>query len=259
MGPSVDARPGAKNVTITQPVSEPTPPAQPADPGSVVPPAPPLDTPAVTPPAAPAGFVPLDAMLGERERRQKAEQRADALEAAQKPPVAPPTVASDPEGWQRNMEAQVARVENATRLEFSGRAAEQIHGKETLDAAMAWGKDIGAKDKFFGQRFNAQPDPFGFLVAEYRAAKKLEQIGSKSPEEWALEYAATQGFVKPDAGTPQQQPAGAAVVPPVTPQAPVVAATPSPSLARAPGAGAPSGPAIVADKDIVNGLWEKRT
>lgn len=251
MGEPTEAPPGADVLVQTPGTPETPPAAEPPDPGSVVPPAPPL-TPPVTPEVPSPGHVPLAAVLDEREKRQRAERELAELRAKQNPPPAPPSIASDPEGYQRHMDDKLAASEHRTKLQLSGQYAEQHLGKEIVEAAMAWGNTI--IDPMMHQKFNEHADPFGFLVAEYRKDQSLKRLGDKTPEDWAVEYAKTQGWTPP-AGAEQQpvdgNPPSAAQPAPVAPKAPTR------SLASAPSAGNPSTPAPIAETDIVGGLWAK--
>lgn len=251
MGEPTEAPPGA-DIQVQTPGTPETPPAaESPDPGSVVPPAPPL-TPPVVPEVTSPGHVPLAAVLDEREKRQRAERELAELRAKQNPPPAPPSITSDPEGYARSVDARIAQTQHETKLQLSGQYAEQHFGKETIQAAMEWGGSI--TDPSMHQRFNASADPYGFLVAEYRKDQSLQRLGDKTPEDWAVEYAKTQGWTPP-AGA-EQQPAGDIPSPAAQP-APVAPKAPTRSLASAPSAGNPSTPAPIADTDIVGGLWVK--
>ena len=115
---------------------------------------------------------------------------------------------------------------------MSGRFAEQTHGKEKVEAAVAWAQEQGAKDPTLGQRVQAQPDPVGFVVQEYERSRTLQTLAGKTPEDFAREYAASQGWIVSEPG------AQAPILKPSSP-------TPPKGLATAPGKGgvgqAPSG------------------
>lgn len=216
------------------------------------------DAPAAEPVLEPAaatarepGFVPLSGLLDEREKRQAATRRADELEAKLKSfeqPQRVPDVTSDPAGWQAQQEQRFEHAKLDLKMEMSGRYAAQTFGQDVVQTAMAWGKDRTAADPFFGQKFLQSPDPFGFLVAEHRRANALGKLGDKSPEDWAIEYAQSQGWAKPiDAANSTQQSAPAIAV-----AQPLALSPPSPprSIASAPPAGRSNAPVLLSDQDI---------
>lgn len=202
--PVENVPPPAVSHSTVQPPADQTvqPPASAASPATVAPPA----------PAAPApGHVPLSAVLDEREKRQKAERELAALQAQIQPPKTPDAT-SDPKGWQAAQDARMSKFELDTRMQMSGRFAAQHYGQDKVQAAMEWGATQNSDDPFFGSKFTAQADPYGWLVEQHRQAQTLGLLGGKTAEEWAIEYAASQGFVKPDGAT-NTQPAPAAPAP----------------------------------------------
>lgn len=203
-------------------------------------PAPASEAQPAVPEAAPAaaeaakaepGFVPLAAVLDERERRQKLEREVETLRAAQpKPQAAPvPSVYDDPDGFQAYVARQVDQVAQSTRLDMSHRFAEQAHGADTLAAAKAWGETRAAGDPTFAQRFLASPDPFNWIVAEHRRDQAISTLGDKTFEDAARDWAISQGFAAPASTTTPAGQAPAASAP----------ATPTRSLASTPSAGGP--------------------
>lgn len=203
----------------------------------------------VTPPAAPVQkapeSVPFEGYLNERERRQAAERELKSLREQHAQPQKVPDVASDPHGWQAAMEARQAKAEMDTKMNLSGRYAAQTYGQDKVQAAMEWGRQQDQQDPFFGQKFMSHADPFGFLVAEHRRANALGTLGDKTPEDWALEYAASQGWKIGDATNGTQQPAAASVAA----QPPARVAPPPRSIAGQAAAGG-NAVAQISEKDL---------
>lgn len=208
----------------------------------------------VTPVAPPSpGFVPLSAVLDEREKRQALERQLQELQRKQQPAPVAPDVTSDPKGWQAAQDARYQKYEMDTKMQMSGRFAAAHYGQDKVTAAMEWGRQQNSDDNFFGSKFTAQSDPYGWLVEQHRQAQALGMLGNKTPEDWALEYAVAQGFVKPDVTQSQQQPAAA--------QAPVSQAAqqrPAPprSIVNAPPAGGTNTQVTLSEKELMDGIFK---
>ena len=228
---------GSDDEVIDQPVVVETPAAE-----TVQPPA--TETPAAPAPGPNAAFVPLSAVLDEREKRQALEKRLAELERAT-PAQAVPDITSDPRGWQAANEARLAQAELNMKMELSGRFAASQHGADKIEAAKAWGMQQAQQDQFFGTKFTQQQDPFGWLVEQHRQAQAIGTLGNKTPEQWAIEYAASLGYVKPGAEATQQQPAATQVA-----VQPAAQASPSRSIANAGTAGGISSQPALAEKDL---------
>lgn len=171
----------------------------------------------------------------ERAKRQEAEKRLAEVErqlASQPKPQAAkaPDPYEDPVGYNEFVQSQVQQTEWNMRAEMSGRFAEQKYGKEKVDAAVEWAREQGLKDPYLGPRVQAQASPVEFVVEEYERSRTLQTLSGKSLEDYAKEYAASQGWiVSQQAGQPVIQK-------PTTP-------TPPRSLASAPNAGGNKVPA----------------
>lgn len=168
-------------------------------------------------------------MKEERAKRQALERELEQLRAnAPKPQAAAPQQApdpyEDPVGYNAYVQQTVQATEWKMRAEMSGRFAEQIHGKDKVEAAVAWAQEQGAKDPTLGQRVQAQTDPVGFVVQEYERSRTLQTLAGKTPEDFAREYAASQGWIVSEPGAP------APILKPSSPMPPK-------GLATAPGKG----------------------
>lgn len=210
-------------------------------------------------PAAPAvqpGFVPLSAVLDEREKRQGLEKQLQELQRKQQPPAAMPDATSDPKGWQAAQDARYQKYEMDTKMQMSGRFAAQHYGQDKVQAAMQWGQSQNAEDQYFGSKFTAQSDPYGWLVEQHRQAQALGLLAGKSPEDWALAYAQSQGFVKPEgaAATPQQPATAPAVAQPVAPQRP---AAPPRSIANETPAGGTAAVVTLTEPELLGDIFSR--
>ena len=116
--------------------------------------------------------VPLTALLDEREKRQKLERELEQLRQQAQPQAPQPTQIpdpyEDPAGYQQYVQAQIDQRSFAATAEISGRFAEQKYGKETVEEAVRWAQEQGAKDPTLGQRVRASNDPVGFVVEQFQ-------------------------------------------------------------------------------------------
>lgn len=132
--------------------------------------------------APPAGYVPISALLDEREKRKEAEKK---LETA--PKQLPLQVEDEPEPgtpeWvQWNAEQTHLTIVNE-RLNNSERFARKEHGAEKVDTVRAWTLARFETDPDFASRILADPDPYEAAIKEYDNAQRLEKFKDvKDPE-----------------------------------------------------------------------------
>ena len=180
-------------------------------------------------------MVPYATMKKEREARQELERRLAALEAAKPAAPAPavqqqatqaiPDAYEDPEGFTQWVLNQQMQQQFAARAEISGFKAETKYGKETVEAAIAWAQDQAKADPTLGVKVQSNASPVEYVVQEYQRSLTHQTLNGKSPEDFARDYAVSQGWIvsQPQAETPVPQK-------PSSPKAPR-------SLANVPGAG----------------------
>jgi hypothetical protein len=146
------------------------------------------------------GFVPLAAVLDERDRRKAAEKRAQELERqyAQQAPQEVPDALDDPIGlaaWQR---AQI----NQLKLEMSYEMAAEKHGAEKAEAARVWAMEKANGDPAFEAQLSialqSQRNPMNWIVQQHKREALLSDIGD-NPDDWFTREAAKRGYVMPSA------------------------------------------------------------
>lgn len=178
-------------------------------------------------------MVPYAAMKQEREARQELERRLAALEGSQpKPqpqapqqPQAIPDAYEDPQGFAAYVESQQARTRWDAAVEISKFKAEHKFGEDKVKEAIAWAQQQAATDPLLDQRIGQAASPVEFVVQEHQRSLTFQTLNGKSPEDYAREYAESQGWIvsQPQADTPVSQK-------PSSPKAPR-------SLATVPGTG----------------------
>lgn len=193
------------------------------------------------PSAPPPGYIPIAAVLDEREKRQKFEREFEEYkrkyeEATRKPPE-PVDPITDPEAFNRSIEERLARARWDAITSVSYASANRVHGADKVKAAEEWLASELQQNPALYQQIQRQPDPYDFVVQQHQRTLRLSKIGDEDPEAWAMKWAEANGYVK--ASAPQAPVAGAPI--------PQTAPLPRPSLASAPSAASkapqvPTGP-----------------
>lgn len=146
-------------------------------------------------------------MKEERAKRQAMERELQALKSQQpqqpQQPAKLPDAYEDPQGFGDHFKAEIDRVRWETKAELSGFAAEQKHGKEAVEEAIAWAQAQAANDPTLELRVRNSASPVEFVVQEYQQSRTLQTIGGRSFDEAAKAYAIEQGWiVSPEADAP---------------------------------------------------------
>jgi hypothetical protein len=222
------------------PAQEPAPPPEPKEqpPAPVTNPEPQAQPPSVEPPTVharpPDGYIPIAAVLDEREKRQALQRERDDWqrkfeEATKQPPPAPIDPIADPEGFERDLQDRFRKAEwDATTRVSLGFAVKQ-HGAEAVKAAETWVAEMVQANPAFFQTIQAQSDPYDFVVRQHKRHLSLSKMGEDDPETWASKWAEQNGYVKADQSQGQVSAGNGA-----SSQQP--APLPKPSLASAPAA-----------------------
>lgn len=209
------------------------------------------------PASIPPGHVPLAVMLDDREKRQAAERERDEykrkIDELSKKPSEPLDPLTDPEGYTKHFESQVAKAKEDVRFEVTHMFAVNKHGADVVKAAEAWLEEELKNGRIAFQQVSSQPDPYDFMVQQHKRHVGLQKIGSDDPETWAEKWAKEKGWQPPQLvpETPGQvrAPNGQFVAAPPPQPTPL----PKPSLASAPAASGntpkiPTGPGAAFDE-----------
>src|SRR6478735_6823898 len=136
------------------------------------------------------GQIPIQALLDEREKRQKAEREAGELRAwrqqqeATRAQPSRPDPYDDPEAFAAWQQQQIAQVSWDTTRNISLRFAAEKHGQETVAAAEAWAHQAASRNPLFEAQFQRQQDPWGWLVSEYKRDQTLNKLGDRDLDAW---------------------------------------------------------------------------
>jgi len=128
--------------------------------------------------------VPINALLDEREKRQKAEERIKELEAKEKgeDKAERPDLLEDPEGFAKSIEDKVERAVQVRHFNASEHRARKEHGDDAVDEAMETFLTMVKADPLLGQKAQTHPEPFDFVIETVTNHKQVEEAGGL--EEW---------------------------------------------------------------------------
>lgn len=188
------------------------------------------------PTGAPEGYVPLAALLAERDKWKALEAQIPQPQAAPTPTLGPaPDMFDDPDGYQQWQQQQLVNE----RLNFSEEMTRDKFGDELVDAAKAWATAEFQTRPGFAQEVLSQRNPYGYAVKQYQKNQSLSQLGSDDEIQAYLAWKEAQSA----------QPGAAIAVPPPQP-----AVRPPVSIANAPSAGGLQhqavGPGVAFDETI---------
>lgn len=173
-------------------------------------------------PAPPAGRqdhgpIPIQALLDEREKRQRAERELEEWRRRAAPPPAPPVrpdVFADPDGAFSHIEKQVSEQVTRARLDMSV-MMEQASKPDYADKEAAFIEAVKANPALY-QQMLADPHPAGFAYrvgSQVLAMREIgdpagyrERIEAELREKLEAEYAAKYQQVTPPAPAPQSAP-----------------------------------------------------
>lgn len=191
-----------------------------------------------TPPAAepstpPPGYIPLAAILDEREKRQAAERERDEFkrkveEAAKQPEVAIDPI-TDTDAWVAKQNARIEKLEQDLTWKDAQRRAVRDFGADTVKAAFeALTTELQTNPAFY-QTVERQSEPYEFVVKWHKRQQILAKMGDDDPDTYAEKLAKEKGWIIPERGSDGKFVAASPA--PATPTP-----LPKPSLASAPAA-----------------------
>lgn len=161
-------------------------------------------------------------MKEERRKRQEAErelQRLQSQQPAQQPqPQAQvvPDAYEDPNGFAAYVQSEQAKMKWDATVEISKFKAEHKFGEDTVKEAIAWAQQQASADPALDMRIGRAQSPVEFVVQEYQQSRPLQSLAGKSPEDFARDYAISQGWIvaQPEPGTALQQQPSPSKTPP---------------------------------------------
>lgn len=169
-----------------------------------------------------SGFVPIAAMMDERDKRRALEQEVAQLRQAQPQPRTAPDPFDDPHGFAEHQNTMVEQRLAQERFAMSDMFARQQHGAETVDKAVEWAQQRAQQDPTFAASYMRQANPIDWIVQQHKRDDMLGQIGDRSMDDFVRDYMAK---------NPDKFPAPAVAAPAVVTQQAIPPAKPPRSLA----------------------------
>lgn len=134
------------------------------------------------------GYVPLQGLLSERDKRKAAEEAArtreaelaalrqeiEALKAPKPEPQHLPDPLADPQGYAAALQERQTQIALNAKLDVSENLARQQHGTK-VDEALAWLKQRQGTPEHLA--ILRQPHPYGAMLEAYERDKALQELG----------------------------------------------------------------------------------
>lgn len=151
--------------------------------------------PVVAPEKPEAGYIPIAAMMDERDKRKAAEARLAQLEQQQQQAPAAPNPFDDPDGYAEHQARMVEERLTQERFAMSDMFARQQHGAETVEKAVEWASARAASDPAFAMSYMRQQNPIDWIVQQHKRDALLSDIGDVSKlDDWFAREAAKRGY-----------------------------------------------------------------
>ena len=143
-------------------------------------------------------FVPIAAMLDERDRRKQAEAQLQQFQSQQQPARMPDPL-DDPEGWNSHQEARMADALTAQKFQMSEVMAKQAHGEEVVQQAGDWAAHRAQADPAFlmawQHALRNEPHPIDWIVRQHKRDAIVSAVGdAPSLDDWFTQEAARRGW-----------------------------------------------------------------
>lgn len=164
------------------------------------------------------GYIPIAAMMDERDKRRALEKELEQFRSKQVEAPAIPDPFDDPQGYAGYVQQQIDERTTAVTFQISERFAKQAHGEEAVQKAIEWGAEKAKADPSFAMGYMRDSDPIGWIVQQHKRDALLSDIGD-NPDDWFTREAAKRGYVVQSATEPAAAPAVAMRQP--APRAPV--------------------------------------
>lgn len=151
------------------------------------------------------GYVPIAAMMDERDKRKAIEAENRALREQQARPQAEvPDPFDNPGDYTAYMKQQLDGALQQQKVDMSWAFAVQQHGEEQANKAKDWALEKAQNDPGFAQmldvEFKRQPMPIDWIVQQHKRDALLSDIGDVSKlDDWFAREAAKRGYAQQSA------------------------------------------------------------
>lgn len=148
--------------------------------------------------------IPIATALQWRDEAKELKRWKEQQEAQAKP-AATPDPFDDPAGYAASVEAKVGEQVSNLRFQMSDQMARQVHGAETVDAAVQWAQEKANADPLFAASYMRDANPIDWIVRQHKRDALLSEIGDNK-DDWFAREAATRGYVPQSAAQPMAAP-----------------------------------------------------
>lgn len=137
-----------------------------------------------------AGFVPIAAMMDERDKRRALEAELAQYRNQQAQPTNAPDPFDDPQGFAQYQTQHVEQRLTQERFAFSDRFARKEYGAEAVDTAVQWAQERAQQDPVFAASYMRESDPIDWIVQQHKRDSMISQIGNRSMDDFVRDYLA---------------------------------------------------------------------
>lgn len=133
------------------------------------------------------GFVPISALMDERDKRKAAEQRASQFDQQRQQPQMPDPF-DDPTGFANYQQSLVQQAIVADRFERSNEDAVEKWGESSVQSAIEWAAQRAQQNPSFAAEYMTKSRPVHWIVQQHQRHSMLDQIGDRSLDDFVREY-----------------------------------------------------------------------
>lgn len=152
-------------------------------------------------------FVPIGAMLDERDKAKEYKAKMEELErklAANEPKEPVPDALDDPEGFQKHIQSEAQRQAQQVRFELSEDMAISKHGAELVEQANEWAMQKAQINQGFKNDILSSRNPYEFIVTEFNRDSRANSVTDSDWEQFQ-QWKAAQSQISPVEETKQEQ------------------------------------------------------
>lgn len=152
-------------------------------------------------------FVPIGAMLDERDKAKEYKAKMEELErklAANEPKEPVPDALDDPEGFQKHIQSEAQRQAQQVRFELSEDMAIAKHGNELVEKANEWAMQKAQANQGFKNDILTSRNPYEFIVSEYNRDSRANSVTDSDWEQFQ-QWKAAQSQISPVDETKREQ------------------------------------------------------
>lgn len=141
----------------------------------------------VVEPARPEpGFVPISALMDERDKRKAAEALARQFE--QRPQPQMPDPFDNPQEFAQYQTNLVQQAIVADRFERSNEDSIEKYGETAVQAAIEWAGERARTNPGFAAEYMSKTSPVKWIVQQHQRHGVLDQIGDRSIDDFVKDY-----------------------------------------------------------------------